>query len=84
VLARGDSEVLAFVLLSLFLAAALLFAWGWRAELVVLAGTLAVAAPALPVLGATIPGAAFGAAVLIGSIVSLAIAERRGVRSRPR
>ncbi len=78
VLAGGDAEVLAFVLLSLFLAAALLFAWGWRAELAVLAATLAIAGTALPWLHATIRPTAFGAAVLIGSVVALAIAEASG------
>src|SRR6266436_10028413 len=46
--AGGGAEPLAFVLLTLFVAAALLFAWGWRAELVVVVATLVLAAAALP------------------------------------
>jgi PAS domain S-box-containing protein len=75
VLSRGGAEVLAFVLLTLFLSAALLFAWGWRAELVVLAVTLVIAAAALPFSDLVVPAPAFLTAVLIGAAVSLAIAE---------
>jgi PAS domain S-box-containing protein len=75
VVARGGAEVTAFVLLTLFLSAALLFAWGWRAELVVIAATLAVAAVALPFSHTVVPAPAFAAAVLIGGALALAVAE---------
>ena len=74
-IAGGGAEPLAFVLLTLFLAAALLFAWGWRAELVVVLATLALGAAALPFTTQVIAAPAFAAAVLIGTVVSLAIAE---------
>jgi PAS domain S-box-containing protein len=86
--AGGGAEPLAFVLLTLFLAAALLFAWGWRAELVVVVATLALAAAALPFAEHVIPAPTFGAAVLIGVVMSLATAEgsarafANGVRHR--
>lgn len=75
VFSHGGAEVLAFVLLTLFLSAALLFAWGWRAELVVLAATLVLAAAALPFSDRVVPAPEFITAVLIGAAVSLAIAE---------
>jgi len=73
--AGGGAEPLAFVLLTLFVAAALLFAWGWRAELVVVVATLVLAAAALPFIDQLIPAPTFAAAVLIGTVMSLAIAE---------
>jgi PAS domain S-box-containing protein len=73
--ADQPSDVLAFVLVSLFLAAALLFAWGWQAELVVLMLTLAPALPVMHSLGAAVPVPAFASAVLMGAAISLAIAE---------
>ena len=74
-IAGGGAESLAFVLLTLFLAAALLFAWGWRAEIVLVLATLAVGAAALPFTTQVIAASAFAAAVLIGTVMSLAIAE---------
>jgi len=73
--AQQPTDVLAFALLTLFLAAALLFAWGWEAELAVLALTLTAAAPLLRVHGTAVPLAAFVTAVAMGSAISLAIAE---------
>jgi PAS domain S-box-containing protein len=68
-------DVLAFVLLTLFLAAALLFAWGWRAELMVVAATLAIAAATLRFRNPVVPAPAFATAILIGTALALAVAE---------
>ncbi len=73
--AHQPLDVLAFALLTLFLAAALLFAWGWQAELTVLGLTLIAAAPLMRVLGTAVPEAAFITAVGMGAAISLAIAE---------
>ena len=73
--AHEPTDVLAFALLTLFLAAALLFAWGWEAELAVLGLTLAAAAPLLSEHGTAVPLGAFVTAVAMGAGISLAIAE---------
>lgn len=75
VLVGTVADVLAFVLLTLFLLAALLFAWGWRAELVVVGTTLALAGATLPFSAAVVPVPAFVTAVAIGVALSLAVAE---------
>jgi PAS domain S-box-containing protein len=73
--AHEPMDVLAFALLTLFLAAALLFAWGWEVELAVLGLTLAAAAPLVRDHGTAVPLAAFVTALAMGAVLSLAIAE---------
>lgn len=68
-------EILAFMLLTLYLAAALSFSWGWRAELVLLAATLVPWALVLHHFELFVPLAELAAAVTIGSSLALAIAE---------
>jgi PAS domain S-box-containing protein len=71
----GSAEVVAFVLLTLYLASALLFAWGWRAESIVIATTLAAWVLAFPALRFVVAPPAFATALLIGVAVALAVAE---------
>jgi signal transduction histidine kinase len=73
--AHGQADVLAFMLLTLYLVCALFFAWGWRAELAVLASTSSAWAASAPYLVFDIPALELGAAIAIGSALSLAIAE---------
>jgi PAS domain S-box-containing protein len=68
-------EILAFMLLTLYLAAALSFSWGWRAELVLLAATLVPWALVLHHFELFVPLPELAAAVTIGSSLALAIAE---------
>ena len=78
--AGGYAEVLAFLLLTLYLLAALLFAWGWRAELVLLAATLVPWLARIDGLQRFVPLPELGAAVAIGAALALGVAEG-GARS---
>lgn len=73
--AGAYGEILAFMLLTLYLAAALSFAWGWRAELVLLAATLGPWALVLDRSPLFVPRLELAAAVTIGAWLALAIAE---------
>jgi len=73
----GDGAFLAFVLLTLYLAGALFFAWGWPAELVLLGSTVAPWLLAIPHLRFPVPALQLGAAIVVGSALSLAAAEAR-------
>jgi signal transduction histidine kinase/ActR/RegA family two-component response regulator len=86
--AKGD--VLAFVLLTLYLASSICFEWGWRPAAVVFVGTVAPWVLAVPAMTFAIPWLELLTAILIGSAVALAIAEgeartfRASVRNRVR
>ena len=86
--AKGD--VLAFVLLTLYLASSICFEWGWRPAAIVLVGTVAPWLLALPSMTFSIPPLELFTAILVGSAVSLSIAEgeartfRAAVRNRLR
>ena len=86
--AKGD--VLAFVLLTLHLASAICFEWGWRPAAVVLAGTVAPWLFAMPAMTFSIPPLELLTALLTGAGVALATAEgeartfRAAVRNRLR
>ncbi len=73
--AHAYADVLAFMLLTLYVASALLFAWGAAMEASVLAPTLLGYALALPFLRLGVPSLALLTAIAIGVVVSLAIAE---------
>lgn len=82
-------EIFAFMLLTLYLAAALVFCWGWRAELVLLVATLGPWAVFLDRFPLFVSRLELGAAVTIGAAVALALAEgtarnRRQVARRRR
>ena len=79
----GDGAFLAFVLLTLYLAAAIFFAWGWAPEAALLAGTVAGWLVASPILVFPVPVLQLAAAIVVGSALSLAFAEVRaaGVRA---
>jgi PAS domain S-box-containing protein len=72
---HNRAELLAFALLTLYLASALAFAWGLGAELILLATTLAASVLAFPLLRFSVPPLAFAAAIGTGSLLSLVIAE---------
>jgi len=86
--ARGD--VLAFVLLTLHLASAICFEWGWRPAAVVLGATLVPWLLAMPTMTFSLPPIELFMAMLTGSAVALATAEgeartfRAAVRNRLR
>jgi len=72
-LVGAPGDVLAFVLLTLYLLAAVGFAWGWRLELVLLAGTMV---PWLLVPGTfLVTPAELVTAVAVGTALALATAE---------
>jgi PAS domain S-box-containing protein len=71
----GSADFLAFVLLTLYLLAALLFAWGWRAELALLVLTAVPWGLALARLRLHVPPVELAAAIMIGSTIALALAE---------
>ena len=75
-------EILAFMLLTLYLASALLFSWGWRAEMALLVVTLAVWALVAEWFVFFVPLPELVAAIAIGGSLSLAIAEGRARASR--
>ncbi len=69
------AEVLAFLLLTLYLLAALLFAWGWRAALALLAATLLPWLARVDALERFVPWQELVAAVTIGASLALGVAE---------
>ena len=71
----GYGEMLAFILLTLFLASAPIFAWSGRAALVLLVGTLVPWLLAIPFLRFFTRPAELCAAIAIGSGVSLVVLE---------
>jgi signal transduction histidine kinase/ActR/RegA family two-component response regulator len=73
--ARASGDALAFVLLTLYLACALFFAWGWRAQSIVWLTTVAAWFAAVPSLVFHVPALELGTAIVIGSVLALAIAE---------
>jgi signal transduction histidine kinase len=73
--ARGSGDVLAFVLLTLYLSAALFFAWGWRPQVVVWLGTAVPWFLAVPFLTFNVRAIELGTAIVIGSVLSWAVAE---------
>ncbi|MEO6030245.1 MAG: PAS domain S-box protein [Candidatus Binatia bacterium] len=79
----ANGEILAFMLLTLYLASALLFSWGWSAELALLGLTLVPWGLVLGRFTFFVPLPELGAAVTIGAAVALVIAEgsARSVRA---
>jgi len=79
----ANGEILAFMLLTLYLASALLFSWGWSAELALLGLTLGPWGLALGQFPFFVPLPELAAAVTIGASVALVIAEgsARSVRA---
>jgi signal transduction histidine kinase len=77
----GGGDVLAFLLLLLYLASALFFVWGVFAGLAVLVPTVAAWAAAAPWLRFEVDPLELGTAILLGAAISLATAEvgRRAV-----
>ncbi len=75
-------EILAFMLLTLYLAAALLFSWGWRAELVLLLTTLVPWVLVLDRFRLFVPPLELAAAVSVGAGLALAIAEASARNAR--
>jgi len=71
----GSGDAVAFVLLALYLTLALLFAWGWQAELVVFGLTIGPEIAALSIQGMLVSTYMMGGAILLGMIVSLLVAE---------
>ncbi len=71
----GSGDAVAFVLLALYLTLALLFAWGWQAELVVFGLTIGPELAALSIQGMLVSTYMMGGAILLGMIVSLLVAE---------
>src|SRR5262245_21618292 len=73
--AGGSGDFLAFTLLTLYLLTALLFMWGWRAELGLLVSTALPWALAIPGMQLRFPTVERAAAVAVGSVIALVIAE---------
>jgi signal transduction histidine kinase/ActR/RegA family two-component response regulator len=73
--ARGSGDALAFVLLTLYLACALFFAWGWRPQMVVWLVTVLGWLVTVPLLEFRVPVVEFGTAIVIGSVLAFALAE---------
>ncbi len=68
-------EILAFLLLTLYLMAAQLFAWGWRAELMLLVVTLVPWIAQIGRLQRFVPLPELAAAVTIGASLAIGVAE---------
>jgi len=87
---HGKGDVLAFLLLTLYLASSICFVWGWGPAAIVLVGTVASWLLALPSMTFSIPPLELLTAILTGSALTLAIAEgeartfRAAVRNRVR
>jgi len=87
---HAEGDALAFVLLTLYLASAICFEWGWRPAAVVMAGTVVPSLFAIPALTFSLPTLALVTAIVTGSAVALATAEgeartfRAAVRNRLR
>jgi len=73
--AGASRDVLAFVLLLLYLAAALFFAWGAAAGLVVIASTVVGWFAATPWLASQHPRIELATAVVFGAALAIALAE---------
>jgi signal transduction histidine kinase len=73
--AGASGDVTAFILLTLYLTAALFFAWGWRMEAVLLGTTSAAWLLAIPRFEFHTPPAEIATAIVIGATLSLVIAE---------
>ncbi len=74
-LAGGNADFLAFVLLALYLSSSLFFGWGWRPALVLLAATVAAWLLALPHLPVHMLAVELAGAIFMGSVLALGIAE---------
>src|SRR6185369_4564020 len=87
---HGKGDVLAFQLLTLYLASSICFVWGWRAAAIVLVGTTTPWLLALPSMTFSFPPLELLTAILTGSALTLTIAEgeartfRAAVRNRVR
>jgi PAS domain S-box-containing protein len=68
-------EILAFLLLTLYLMAAQLFAWGWRAELTLLVTTLLPWLAQIGRLQGFVPLPELAAAITIGAGLAIGVAE---------
>jgi len=73
--AHGSAEGLAFMMLALYLGAALFFAWGWYAELAIVVPTMLLWLWVAPSLVVHMPASELGAAIAIGLLLSMVIAE---------
>jgi PAS domain S-box-containing protein len=71
---RGSAEFVGFLIFALGLASALLFAWGWRAQLIVFTSALGAWIAALSFFQFALPPMMLAAATGISLILSLAIA----------
>ncbi len=71
----GSADFLAYVLLTLYLSAALFFMWGWVAELGLLVATVVPWLVALPALHYHVPTVELVTAIVTGTVISLALAE---------
>jgi hypothetical protein len=74
-LARGNADFLAFVLLTLYLSSSLFFGWGWRPALALLVATVVAWLLALPHLPVHLPAIELAGAIFLGSFLALGIAE---------
>jgi PAS domain S-box-containing protein len=73
--ADAPGDILAFVLLTLYLMSALMFAWGWGAELVLLAGTMVSWALLAGDIEYLVAPAELITAVIVGAGLCLGVAE---------
>lgn len=73
--AHGSAEGLAFTMLTLYLAAALFLAWGWYAQIAIVIPTILLGLWAAPSLQLHMPASEFVAATIMGSLLSVLIAE---------
>jgi signal transduction histidine kinase len=73
--AGGGGDILAFVLLTLYLATALFFAWGWMAAIVVLVATVVPWLAATPLLAFHVSTLELGTGVVVGATLAIATAE---------
>src|SRR5439155_4990736 len=69
----GSGDFLAYVLLTLYLSAALAFMWGWRAEITLLVVTVIPWLLAIPALRFHFPTSELVTAIVTGSVICLAI-----------
>ncbi len=72
---QASGDVLAFVLLTLYLMSALLFGWGWRAEGALLIGTMLPLAMMVSLLRFLVAPAELATALAVGAGLCLAVAE---------
>ena len=71
----ADGDFLAFALLTLYILAAVFFIWGWPTELALVAVTVIAWLVALPGLHFHVPPEELLAAIAVGVMVSLVVAE---------